>query len=243
MDRFIVDEISEERAFIRSKEEILHIIKTLRMRVGDKLEITDGKGRAFIGMLENIEKHEIQICLLEEIEKSRELNIEIIVYQGIPKAQKMDWIIQKLTEIGVMKIVPVKFERCVRILDDKEEKQIARWEKIAEEAVKQSKRNFVPEISPSIEVKDFVQEIRNNDLTILFYENESAVTLKQIVQEIETDQKNRVGIIIGPEGGITSDEKERIVSFGAKSALIGNTILRTETAAIVGAGILAYELG
>lgn len=213
------------------------------MTEGDKLEVTDGKGKAFIGEIDSISKQEIKILLLDEI-ASRELHTNIIVYQGIPKAQKMDLIVQKITEIGVFKIVPVKFERCIRILGEKEEKQIQRWQRIAEEAVKQSKRSRVPDIVKAISINEFEKEVRENDITFLCYENESTEMLKNLLHEIKSDREiKKIGIIVGPEGGITEKEQHQLCSYGAYSVSIGSTILRTETAAIVTSGIIAYELG
>lgn len=243
MDRFISDRISDRTAYISSKEETSHIIRTLRMKEGDMLEVTDGKGRSFAGEIANISKEEIEIRLLKELE-SNEPSVDITVYQGIPKAQKMDLIIQKLTEVGACAIVPVKFERCVRVLDEKEDKQIRRWTKIAEEAVKQSKRSKIPRISNVMGILDLEKEIVEKDLAILCYESEQRLLLKDLLQSLPNkDRIRKVGIIIGPEGGITENEQAQLVGFGAKSALIGKTILRTETASIVAAGILTYELG
>lgn len=243
MDRFISDRISDWTAYISSKEEVSHIIRTLRMKEGDMLEVTDGKGRSFAGEIANISKEEIEIRLLKELE-SNEPSVDITVYQGIPKAQKMDLIIQKLTEVGACAIVPVKFERCVRVLDEKEDKQIRRWTKIAEEAVKQSKRSKIPRISNVMGILDLEKEIVEKDLAILCYESEQGLLLKDLLQSLPNkDRIRKVGIIIGPEGGITDKEQAQLVGFGVKSALIGKTILRTETASIVAAGILTYELG
>ncbi|MDO5062899.1 MAG: RsmE family RNA methyltransferase [Peptostreptococcaceae bacterium] len=243
MDRFIIENIDGSVGWIYCKEEISHITKTLRMTEGDKLEVTDGKGKAFIGEIDSISKQEIKILLLDEI-ASRELHTNIIVYQGIPKAQKMDLIVQKITEIGVFKIVPVKFERCIRILGEKEEKQIQRWQRIAEEAVKQSKRSRVPDIVKAISINDFEKEVRENDITFLCYENESTEMLKNLLHEIKSDREiKKIGIIVGPEGGITEKEQHQLCSYGAYSVSIGSMILRTETAAIVTSGIIAYELG
>ena len=153
----------------------------------------------------------------------------------------MELIVQKLTEIGVSRMVPVKFERCIRLIDEKEAKQIQRWQKIALEACKQSKRTLVPLIEKSMDIKTLAQDIKNNDLSLLFYENEEALNVKELLKALDKKQ-TKVGIIIGPEGGITETERELLISAGAKSVLLGNRILRTETAAIYGASIISYEL-
>lgn len=241
MDRFFADKIQGDLAFIDSEEEIKHISRTLRMQEGDVVEIFDGKGKEYIARLDQIDKKTIQLKVMEEVKINRELNTFITVYQGIPKAQKMELIVQKLTEIGVSRMVPVKFERCIRLIDEKEVKQIQRWQKIALEACKQSKRTLVPLIEKSMDIKTLAQDIKNNDLSLLFYENEEALNVKELLKALDKKQ-TKVGIIIGPEGGITETERELLISAGAKSVLLGNRILRTETAAIYGASIISYEL-
>ena len=241
MDRFFADKIQGDLAFIDSEEEIKHISRTLRMQEGDVVEIFDGKGKEYIARLDQIDKKSIQLKVMEEVKINRELKTFITVYQGIPKAQKMELIVQKLTEIGVSRMVPVKFERCIRLIDEKEAKQIQRWQKIALEACKQSKRTLVPLIEKSMDIKTLAQDIKNNDLSLLFYENEEALNVKELLKALDKKQ-TKVGIIIGPEGGITETERELLISAGAKSVLLGNRILRTETAAIYGASIISYEL-
>ncbi len=241
MDRFFADKIQGNLAFIDSEEEIKHISRTLRMQEGDVVEIFDGKGKEYIARLDQIDKKSIQLKVMEEVKINRELKTFITVYQGIPKAQKMELIVQKLTEIGVSRMVPVKFERCIRLIDEKEVKQIQRWQKIALEACKQSKRTLVPLIEKSMDIKTLAQDIKNNDLSLLFYENEEALNVKELLKALDKKQ-TKVGIIIGPEGGITETERELLISAGAKSVLLGNRILRTETAAIYGASIISYEL-
>ncbi len=246
MDRFFADRIEGKKASIFSKDEISHITKTLRMKIGDEVELIDGKGAAFSAIISDISKEKIILDLMEKLPNDGELSTEIVVYQGIPKSQKMDFIVQKLTEIGVQKIVPIKMDRCVKQIGEKEDKLLARWQKIALEAVKQSKRTKIPAIEHSLSLKELLEEMKQNHQTFLCYENEDGRTLKQIFREniSENFQKNnlRIGIIIGPEGGITEQEKEQLVAAGAISVSLGKSILRTETAALVGASILAYEL-
>lgn len=240
MDRFFVDRISEQNAYIESAEEIKHITKVIRLKEGQSVEIFDGGGKEYIAEIAALQKQQITLNILETVEIERELKTQIVVYQGIPKAQKMDLIIQKLTEIGVQRIVPVKFERCVRLIDEKESKQNERWSKIAFEACKQAKRTKIPSIDYSMDIKELLEDIKKNDHTLLFYENEQQRTIKDMLKNAAG---STLGIIIGPEGGITAKEKEQIEAAGAVSVQIGNRILRTETAAIYGASVVSYELG
>lgn len=241
MDRFFADRIVGDEAYIDSEEESKHIKRVLRMKEGDLVEIFDGNGREYIARLEDLSQKSLELKIIEAVDKERELKTSITVYQGIPKAQKMELIVQKLTEIGVSRIVPLKLSRCVKIIDEKENKQIARWSKIALEAAKQSKRTRIPEIEKVMDIKDLVEDMKNNDLTLVLYEEEETLKIKDILKSVET-KNAKIGIIVGPEGGITGAEKEQIASAGAKSVLLGNRILRTETAAIYGASIISYEL-
>ncbi len=242
MDRFFADSIDGNRAIIDTKEEMNHITKTLRMKVGDLVELIDGEGEAFSASICSIEKDEIVCDIISQLPSNGELSTAITVYQGIPKSQKMDFIVQKLTEIGVQRIVPVSFERCVKQIGEKEDKLIARWNKIALEAVKQSKRTRIPIIERSLSFVELLEDIKKNHRTFLCYENEKNKTLKQALKEESAKDIECVGVLIGPEGGITEKESQLLIEAGAISVLIGKSILRTETAALVGASILAYEL-
>ena len=212
------------------------------MKIGDKIEVIDGKGKAYSGEIYSIQKEDILLRINAELQNDGELSTEITVYQGIPKSQKMDIIVQKLTEIGVSRIVPVKMERCVKQIGEKEDKLLARWERIAFEAIKQSKRTRLPKIEHPLTLKQLIEEIRKNPRILLCHENENKKELKQVLQDDSWRSAKRVGIIVGPEGGITEQEKGEMVEAGAISVSIAKSILRAETAAIVGATILAYEL-
>lgn len=242
MDRFFASRVDRIEGVISCKDEIAHITKTLRMKIGDKIEVIDGKGKAYSGEIYSIQKEDILLRINAELQNDGELSTEITVYQGIPKSQKMDLIVQKLTEIGVSRIVPVKMERCVKQIGEKEDKLLARWERIAFEAVKQSKRTRLPKIEHPLTLKQLIEEIRKNPRILLCHENENKKELKQVLQDDSWRSAKRVGIIVGPEGGITEQEKGEMVEAGAISVSIAKSILRAETAAIVGATILAYEL-
>lgn len=241
MDRFFADQIEGEWAYIHSAEEVKHITKVLRAREGLQVETFDGKGDEYIAEIIRIEKSQITLKILEKSNIPRELQTEIIVYQGIPKAQKMELIIQKLTEIGIQRIVPVKFERCVKIIDEKEGKQIDRWSKIAFEACKQAKRTIVPQIDPVMNLDQLQKDLGQNQANILFYEDETQTSLKEALGKLSRPVSS-IGIIIGPEGGITKSERNTLAEAGAQSVCLGNRILRTETAAIYGASVVSYEL-
>ena len=152
----------------------------------------------------------------------------------------MELIIQKTTEIGVKKIIPVAMERSIVKLNEKDgKKKIERWQKIAEVAAKQSKRDIIPKIEDIIKISDLCSEIKAYELFIVAYENEEEITLKQVLQENRGTRK--IGVLIGPEGGIDEKEIEKLVQNGAKTISLGKRILRTETAPITIASNIVYE--
>lgn len=168
------------------------------------------------------------------------MNIDITIYQGLPKADKMELIIQKTTEIGVKKIVPVAMERSIVKLNEKDaKKKIERWQKIAEVAAKQSKRDIIPKIQNIIKISDLCNEIKEYDLFLVAYENEEKITLKQILKQNKETKK--IGVLVGPEGGIDNKEIEKLLQNGAKVVSLGKRILRTETAPITIVSNLVYE--
>lgn len=241
MDRFFVDSRIENNAFITDKDEIKHISKVLRLREDDEVEIFSNEEREFIAKIVNISKDQIELEILEEVKKKRELDCKITIYQGIPKGQKMELIVQKATELGVYRVVPCNFKRCVSSISEKEDKKISRWQKIAQEASKQSKRLKVLTVANVMEMKDVVKDLKNNDINILFYEAEEENSLKDYIRSLDSEKITSVGIIVGAEGGLEEDECEEFVSAGAKVVTLGDRILRTETAAVYGAAILSYE--
>ena len=166
------------------------------------------------------------------------MNVEVDIFQGLPKADKMEYIIQKCVEIGVHKIVPVNMKYCIAKIKDEEKKNI-RWNKISEVASKQSKRNIIPKVEKSINMSKLCSEIKNYDLAIVAYENEDNITIKNILKS--ENKPKKIAVVIGPEGGISQEEVAELIKAGAKKVSLGNRILRTETAPIVALSMIAYE--
>jgi len=243
LDRFFVDNRVGLIAMITDKDEIKHISKVLRLKEGNKVEIFSKDEKEYIAEIIEISKEEIRLEILEEVNKKRELNCRITIYQGMPKGQKMELIIQKATELGVSRIVPCQLRRCVSIIAEKEDKKILRWQKIAQEASKQSKRLAVPVVESTMDICDIAEDMKNNQINILFYEAEEENSIKQYIRSVQESgrQVTSAGIIIGAEGGLEKEECEILRSAGAEIVTLGDRILRTETAAIYGATILAYE--
>ena len=197
----------------------------------------------FLCEIEEINKDSIKCKIIETIKSEAESDIDITIFQGIPKAEKMELIIQKCTELGVKHFIPVQMERCVVKLDDRtQKKKLERWQKIAETAAKQSGRDIVPTVENSINLAKLCNLIQKYDIVLLAYENEKENKLKDELKNIKNKKDLKIGIIIGPEGGIEKQEIEKMQLAGAKVITLGKRILRTETVGISITSIIMYEL-
>ncbi len=243
MQKFFVKEKQIEGNIIEILgEDVNHIINVLRLKKEDEIQIcvTEGISQNYIVKIVEYNKEKITCKIIGKLNKSVETNIDITIYQGLPKADKMELIIQKTTEIGVKKIVPVAMERSIVKLNEKDaKKKIERWQKIAEVAAKQSKRDIIPKIENVIKISEFCSEINEYDLFIVAYENEEEITLKQILKQNKGIKK--IGVLVGPEGGIDEKEIKKLKQSGAKVVSLGKRILRTETAPIAIASNIVYE--
>ena len=181
--------------------------------------------------------------ILEKIYETVESNVKVTIFQGIPKAEKMEWIIQKAVELGVYDIVPVEMKRCVVKLKEKDvDKKIQRWQKISEVAAKQCGRNLIPKIHPVMTSKNIGDQIKQYDVVLVAYEEEKVATLKQELLKLKQKEDIKIGIVIGPEGGLESKDVEMWREKGAKIITLGKRILRTETVALQCLSVIMYEL-
>ena len=225
-------------------EDVNHIANVLRKQIGDTLNICNNiTSENFLCQIKTIDKECILCDIIENEKNETEPKAKITIFQGLPKAEKMELIIQKCTELGVSNFVPVSMERCVVKLDSKtENKKIERWQKIAETAAKQSGRNIIPKVENLINLQKLCNLIKKYDIVLLAYENENEYTLKKALKALENKQNLHIGVIIGPEGGIDSEEVEQLKKSGATSITLGKRILRTETVGISISSIILYEL-
>ena len=226
-------------------EDVNHIKNVLRLISGDNIKICNkDSSENYICKIVEVNKEYINCKILEKVEAITEGNVELTIYQGLPKADKMELIIQKCTELGAFKFVPVKFSRSIVKLDkNSSSKKIDRWQKIAEMAAKQSKRDIIPEIENMININQLSKEINLYNLVLLAFENEDKNSLKKELQKINiTNEKLKIAVIVGPEGGIEENEVNILQNSGAKVVTLGKRILRTETAALSMASIIMYEL-
>lgn len=248
MPRFFVksEQIQNQLIMILG-EDVKHIKNVLRKQQGDKIEICNqDNGKAYECKITKIEDYQILSEILEEL-KEEENNIKVDIYQGLPKADKMELIIQKSVELGVNSIIPVNMKRCVVKIQPKDEnKKIERWQKIAESAAKQSGRSVVPEVKKIVTIQDIASLRKEYDLVIVAYENEKEnkikkelIKAKKILQE---KGQVKLAIVIGPEGGLEEKDVELLKQNGAEIITLGNRILRTETVALNVLSIIMYEL-
>lgn len=226
MQKLFVDEINGEKIFLDG-ESARHISKSLRMRVGDMLTVTDGKGVDYGCRISAIDRDSVELNICYEKPNTSEPSCRVTIYQGIPKGSKFEDIVQKCVELGVCEIVPTLTKRCVSRPDEKSaDKKIQRYQKIALEASQQSGRGIVPKIS---QVKTIEQAVKSDDseLKIVFYEGGGKSLSDIIIPDVKS-----VSVYIGPEGGFEHSEVELIESVGGVRATLGKRILRTQTAPV-----------
>ena len=215
-----------------------HLKTILRAQLGDKISVVT-ESKEYIAEIESINKEDLICTLVEETVTNNETKINITLCQGIPKQTKMETIIQQNVELGVKSFIPLITERTVVKLNEKnrEQKKLDRWQKIAKESAKQSKRNIIPEVNDIMTVKELIEKLKTEDaMVIVPYELEDVKLLKDVLQE----PKQNYYIIIGPEGGFDINEIEMLQEIGAHIVTLGKRILRTETAGVVTSAIIIY---
>ncbi len=225
-------------------EDVNHIANVLRMQINQELQICNMQtAQNFIASIQTISKEEIKCKVIKEIESNVESKINIHIFQGLPKSDKMELVIQKATELGVKEITPIQMERCIVKIEDKDSiKKVQRWQKIAEVAAKQSGRDVIPTINEVKNIKKIYNLFNEYDIVIVAYEDEKNTTLKQVLKaERQKKQFPKIAVLIGPEGGIDKSEIQNMEQIGAKIVTLGNRILRTETVALAMISMIMYE--
>lgn len=200
---FVKEEQIKENQIIIKGQDVNHIKKVLRAKIGDELQICNSKTKEnFFCDIEKINNEDIICNIKQKIEEKVESNVEVTIFQGLPKADKMEYIIQKSVELGVYDIIPVEMKRCVVKLDEKDKnKKITRWQKISEVAAKQCGRDIIPEIKEIINIKKLCNLIESYDIVLVAYENEKENTLKEEIKIIKENTKYdnnkiKIGIVI-----------------------------------------------
>lgn len=239
MKRVLVDDLGGEVAVVEG-ERLHHLARVLRAAVGERVEVFDGKGGCREGTLAELGPEEARIVLGPWKQSSTTPPITLGV--GLLKGDKFDWVVQKATELGVATIVPLRLERCVVRLDGpKAAQRTKRWVKIAEEAARQSGRSDVPAVEVPADLSTFLARAseRGEQVGLLWEEQRSGPRLGEWV----AGQGGPIGLVVGPEGGITEAEVDQVRRAGGVPLDLGPQILRAETAAIVSLALALHELG
>lgn len=245
---FVNQENIQDKKILVTGENVNHIKNVLRKNVGDTLEICDAQnGGNFLCEIEEIKQEQILCGIIENLENTSEPNTYVHIYQGLPKSDKMELIIQKSVELGVSEITPTNMSRCIVKLDSKDaRKKVERWQKISEVAAKQSGRDIIPKINNICNLNEVINQCKEYDAILLAYENEKENKLKneiQILKKLQAEKSNlKIAVIIGPEGGIATEEVVKAKQNGMKIITLGNRILRTETVALNILSVIMYEL-
>lgn len=257
MYQFFVQEeqFAQDRISILGSD-VNHIKNVLRMKSGERVRVSiSDSGRSFFGTIDSLTEDEVIVLIESEDENGTELSNRIYLFQGLPKGDKMELIIQKAVELGVYEIIPVAMKNCVVKLDDKKAaSKVKRWQAISESAAKQSKRTLIPEIQMSLSWKEALKKAEELDVVLVPYENERGMeATREILQSIQSGQS--IGIFVGPEGGFAPEEIEAIAPVSVNSEpteneteihahriSLGRRILRTETAGLATLSMLIFCL-
>ena len=234
-------QVSGEKVYIEGSD-VNHICNVLRMKKGEKLQISDGNNKKYVCQIDEITNEKVFLHIIEEKIGNTELPSKIYLFQGLPKSDKMELIVQKAVELGVYEIIPVSTKRAVVKLDAKKAgKKVERWNSIAEGGAKQSGRTVIPKVREVMTYKEALTYAKTLDIVLVPYELADGMNkTKEIIGRIEKGQS--IGIFIGPEGGFEKEEVEQAMETGAEPITMGKRILRTETAGLTILSILMYHL-
>jgi 16S rRNA (uracil1498-N3)-methyltransferase len=241
-NRYYLETLLDEKIALISKEETHHIMRVMRKKVGDRIELLDGNNHLYLATIEAVEDQKIRASILQTETIDRELARKVCLIQGLCKGDKMDYIVQKATELGVHEIHPVSTRRSdVRLNEEKAKKKQDRWQKIAREATKQCRRGIVPVVKPVCTLKDLLSsEGLETSAVLALYEDEETTALRDVLPGISAES---IYLIVGPEGGFDLEEIEWLQLKGIRSVSLGRRTLRTETAGLLALGCVYYEFG
>jgi len=253
MHRFLIqpNDLNNERLTLTG-EDAKHMLTVLRFQVGDVFLAFDGTGFEYEAEVTSISKNSISGKVIKAYQPETEPLKRVVLFQGLPKTDKMDWIVQKAVELGVREIIPMSTQYSVMRIDEKGlEGKLERWNRIAREACKQSGRVMVPAVRAPLTYQEAVKlwsdSVKNKPedeaMTVYCYENEGKKCLKDLFKCYNIDHVNAAGIFIGPEGGFSENETMLAKAAGFSPVSLGKRILRTETAAIAVLSVVMHEMG
>jgi 16S rRNA (uracil1498-N3)-methyltransferase len=242
MPRFFVSpsEITDGKAYITG-DDARHIARSLRMAVGDGVEISDGVGTDYFATLVRIRDEECVAEIVESHKSDKESPVRITLYMAMPKGDKLEQVTQKAVELGASRIIPFESERCIkRPAQDKIAKITERLNRIATEAAKQCGRSRLPEVLPMVRLSDILPEIKGYTMALFCYEGERAVSIKEALESAAGVES--IAVIVGAEGGFSDSEARMLTEAGAVSVTLGRRILRCETAPDYALAAISYAL-
>lgn len=222
--------------------DVNHIKNVLRMKLNEELEINDGQGKKYLGTIDEFAQDIVIVKIVSVSESDTELPCQIYLFQGLPKGDKMELIVEKSVELGVSKIIPVETKRAIVKLDSKKRiKKVEKWNSVCKTAAKQSVRGLIPVVENVMTFKEAIEVAKECDHVLVPYELAKGMceTKEAISAVVKGDI---VAVFIGPEGGFDSGEIELALANGAKPISLGKRILRTETAGITALSILMYHM-
>lgn len=239
---FVIPEQVGETEIYVTGQDVNHMKNVLRMKIGEQVEISDGNNKKYLCEVSAYEEEQAVLRILEIREADTELKSRLYLFQGLPKNDKMDLIVQKAVELGAYEVIPVSMKRCVVKLDAKKAaKKVERWNSISESAAKQAGRSIIPKVSDVVSYREALERAEQLDVVLVPYELEEGMAeTKKLLHQIQPGQS--VGIFIGPEGGFEREEVEQAIEAGAHPVTLGRRILRTETAGFTMLSILMFEL-
>lgn len=238
------DRLTEEEIIVFNKEALRHIVKSLRVKVGEQI-LFSLENMNYIGEAELLTLDEARFKKVSEFKPENESPVAIDLFQCLPKGQKLELIIQKNVELGVRDFYLVESKRCITEFKGKDiDKKLERYKKIAYEAAKQSKRDYISDIKNPVALKNLKDILSNYDLAIVLYEGERENYLNKVLEISGCKESiSKIAIIVGPEGGLEPSEVEMLISFGARVVTLGKRILRTETAGMACVSCIQYAIG
>ena len=221
--------------FLMNLDDSNHIYKVMRMKLGDKIEVLYEE-KLYICEIINLDKN-VKVKIIEEKNDNNELPIKVTICQSLVNEQKMDWILQKGTELGAHEFIPYSARNSVVKENSKSDKKIVRWQRIVKEASEQSKRNIIPNVNKPIDINELIK--LDASLKLICTVNEVTKNIKKELQEHDTC--DTIIIVVGPEGGFTKQEEEKLIENGFIPVSLGKRVLRTETASLLVLSMINYE--
>lgn len=244
MQRYFVEKMEQDR-FILEGDDRFHIVKVMRMVEGDQIICVSPGGRSAVCEIAEITGETVAAEVVKWNDETTELPVRVAIASGLPKGDKLEWIIQKGTEMGAHRFIPFAAARSVVKLDEKKSvKKAERWQKIAKEAAEQSHRNILPEVTAPLDFRTLLSESSKYDAKLVAYEEESRAGEASVFSETLAKIKpgDSLLMVFGPEGGLSEGEVDSLKEHGFQLCGLGPRILRTETAPLYALAAISYHL-